>query len=84
MVAIKIHTFVAYCLFIQIRRIMTAMNILLRIITTLLLLSPLHSHTEDPYTVAKFQIDVANEMQQLSWISQMAYRLSDYLTIKKS
>jgi len=37
-----------------------------------------HSYAEEDYAEAHFQIDVANQMQQLSWISEMAFRLSDY------
>ena len=37
-----------------------------------------HSYAEEDYIEAHFQIDVANQMQQLSWISEMAFRLSDY------
>lgn len=43
-----------------------------------LFLLPLQIHAEEDYTEAHFQIDVANQMQQLSWISEMAFRLSDY------
>lgn len=44
-----------------------------------LFLLPLQIHAEDnTYIEAHFQIDVANQMQQLSWISEMAFRLSDY------
>jgi hypothetical protein len=42
------------------------------------LLFSVHSYAEEEYIEAHFQIDVANQMQQLSWISEMAYRLSDY------
>ena len=42
------------------------------------LLFTVHSYAEEGYVDAHFQIDVANQMQQLSWISEMAFRLSDY------
>jgi hypothetical protein len=42
------------------------------------LLFSVHSYAEEDYIEAHFQIDVANQMQQLSWISEMAFRLSDY------
>jgi hypothetical protein len=48
------------------------------IITTCSLLFSVHSYAEQDYIEAHFQIDVANQMQQLSWISEMAFRLSDY------
>lgn len=48
------------------------------LIAVFLLFSSITSHAEEEYSQAHFQIDVANEMQQLSWISEMAFRLSDY------
>ncbi len=42
------------------------------------LLFSAYSYAEEDYIEAHFQIDVANQMQQLSWISEMAFRLADY------
>lgn len=42
------------------------------------------NHAEEGYSQAHFQIDVANEMQQLSWISEMAFRLAGYQKKLKS
>lgn len=50
----------------------------LPLVAVFLLFSSITSHAEEGYSEAHFQIDVANEMQQLSWISEMAFRLSDY------
>ncbi len=47
-------------------------------IAVFLLFSSFHSYAEESSTEAKFQIDIANEMQQLSWLSELAYRLSEY------
>ncbi|MBL1320209.1 MAG: hypothetical protein COA63_004010 [Methylophaga sp.] len=58
------------------------MNFNNKITVALIALSALffsvHSYAEEEYIEAHFQIDVANQMQQLSWISEMAFRLSDY------
>ncbi len=51
-------------------------NLFLIVLTSLLF--PTHTYAEEGYKEARFQIDVANQMQQLSWISEMAFRLSDY------
>ncbi len=48
------------------------------LITLCTLFFSVHTYAEEDYVEAHFKIDVANEMQQLSWISEMAYRLSDY------